>query len=237
MDGFSYTNIFETKGIEYIAIIVFFMLLIPFWLILNKKEEIKEKLKNVWNVFSVEILKIPQGIYHCKNHTWAFLGKSGNATIGIDDFLLHTVGEIKIKMLKQPNDLICKGDEMVELINNDKRLIIHSPISGKISKTNHELENNSVILNNDPYGKGWIYSIKPSDWKSEINTFYLSDEIINWSKNEISKFKDFVATENSKYSTEPTLTVLQEGGELMDHPLSGLSKEYWTDFQESFLND
>ena len=37
MDGFTYHDIFETKGLEYLAIIAFFLLLIPFWIILNRK--------------------------------------------------------------------------------------------------------------------------------------------------------------------------------------------------------
>ncbi len=39
MDGFTYINIFETKGIEYLAIIAFLVMLIPFWLLLNRKSK------------------------------------------------------------------------------------------------------------------------------------------------------------------------------------------------------
>ena len=42
MEGFSYNNIFETKGIEYLAIIAFFAILIPFWLLLNKQVKNKK---------------------------------------------------------------------------------------------------------------------------------------------------------------------------------------------------
>ncbi len=42
MDGFSYNNIFETKGIEYLVIIAFFLILIPFWIKLNKKVKTTE---------------------------------------------------------------------------------------------------------------------------------------------------------------------------------------------------
>ena len=41
MDGFSYYNIFDTKGIEYLVVIAFLLLLIPFWLALNKQVKIK----------------------------------------------------------------------------------------------------------------------------------------------------------------------------------------------------
>jgi len=43
MDGFFYNNIFETKGIEYLIIITFLVLIIPFWLKINKKASKKDK--------------------------------------------------------------------------------------------------------------------------------------------------------------------------------------------------
>lgn len=45
MDGFTYTNIFETKGIEYLMIIVFMLILIPFWITLNRKTGKKKNIR------------------------------------------------------------------------------------------------------------------------------------------------------------------------------------------------
>jgi glycine cleavage system H protein len=77
MESFSYTNIFETKGIEYIIVIIFLALLIPFWILLNKKVQITRQIKKVLGFLTANVLKIPQGVYHSKNHTWAFLEKNG----------------------------------------------------------------------------------------------------------------------------------------------------------------
>ena len=45
MDGFSYTNIFETKGKEYLMIIGFMLILVPFWIALNRKTGKKKDIK------------------------------------------------------------------------------------------------------------------------------------------------------------------------------------------------
>jgi glycine cleavage system H protein len=66
MDGFTYTNIFDTKGIEYIVIIAFLLLLIPFWLALNRPVQLKEKFRKALGVLSAAVLRIPQGIYFTK---------------------------------------------------------------------------------------------------------------------------------------------------------------------------
>ena len=94
MNDFNYYNIFETKGIEYVLTIVFFAILIPFWLVLNRQLKIKEAITSL-GVLTANILRVPKGLFFSRNHTWAHLEKSGLAKIGIDDLLQHLTGEIK----------------------------------------------------------------------------------------------------------------------------------------------
>ena len=63
MDGFSYNNIFETKGIEYLIIIAFLVLIIPFWIIINKQNAIKMQVKKALGVLSASVLRIPRGFF------------------------------------------------------------------------------------------------------------------------------------------------------------------------------
>ena len=235
MDGFTYHDIFETKGLEYLAIIAFFLLLIPFWIILNRKV-VSKKIKQIIGVLSANILKIPQGVFFCKNHTWAHLQRSGSATVGLDDLLLHITGDIKFNNLKNPGEMIRKGDLLAEICQDGKVLSVFSPISGEILTTNSMLTGNPEISAEDPYGKGWLYKIKPSNWIEETSSYYLAEDATQWSKNELERFKDFMATSGMKYGTNPSIAVLQDGGELCDHILSEMPKEIWQDFQQEFLN-
>jgi glycine cleavage system H protein len=235
MEGFSYYNIFDTKGFEYIAIISFFIMLIPFWIMLNKSGSIKQKINKVLNILSFDILKIPQGVFHSKNHTWAHMEKSGNASVGLDDFLLHTTGKVKLRDLKKSGEIINKGDLLTVLEKDDKILQIFSPISGTVLQINLELKETPELMNNDPYGNGWIYKIKPTKWIDETKSYYLAEDSTNWTRIEIQRFKDFLAVSSKNHSTEPSLVVLQDGGELVDHPLSEQPNAVWHDFQEKFL--
>ena len=236
MDGFSYSNIFETKGIEYLIIIAFLCLIIPFWIIINKQKAVKMQAKKALGILSANILRIPRGLFFSKNHTWTHLQRSGNAMVGLDDFLLHVTGEIKFRSFKKPDDFIRRGDLIAEIVQNGKILKITSPISGKIVSTNSKLKFNPGILNEDPYIKGWIYKIDPSGWIEETRSYFLADEAIAWSKREMIRFKDFLAESMNKYTPETSLLILQDGGELCDQPLSELPDEVWQDFQKSFLN-
>jgi len=236
MDGFSYINIFETKGIEYIIIIAFLVLIIPFWIIINKQAGSETQLKNALGTLTAGILRIPKGLFYNRNHTWVHLERSGIANMGLDDFLLHISGEIKINMVKNQGDLIGKGELMAEIVQNGKILKITSPISGKIVKTNSRIKYDPRILNEDPYGKGWLYKISPSQWIGETGSFVMAEEAIAWTGRELARFKDFLAATMSKYSPESSMLILQDGGELCDRPLSELPDQVWQDFQKSFLN-
>jgi glycine cleavage system H protein len=236
MEGFSYTNIFETKGIEYLAIIGFFLLLVPFWILLNKQAKIAKQLQKVLGILSATNLKIPQGLFFTKNHTWAHMERSGDATVGVDDLLVHITGDFTFNGLKNPGETIKKGDLLTEIDQNGKMLKVYSPISGKILKSNSGLVEAPDLLSQDPCGKGWIYKIKPSNWVEETHSYYLGEDATNWSKKELDRFKDFMAVAVNKYSTEPSMVVLQDGGELREHVLSELPDEIWKDFQQEFLN-
>jgi glycine cleavage system H protein len=236
MDGFSYTNIFETKGIEYLAIIAFFVILIPFWILLNKQVVISKQIRKIIGTLSASVLKIPQGLFFSKNHTWTHLERSGSAKVGLDDLLFHITGKVNVNHLKNTGDMISKGDLLTELDQSGKTLRIFSPISGKILASNALLKDNPQLSSEDPYGKGWIYKIKPTNWIEETSTCYLAEEATQWSKTELERFKDFMAHSVGKYGANPSLMVLQDGGELCDNVLSELPDEIWQDFQQEFLN-
>jgi len=236
MDDFSYINIFDTKGIEYLAIIAFLLLLIPFWLALNKRDKIKEQFQKVIGAFSSGLLNIPQGIFYSKNHTWAFLEKSGVATVGLDDLLLHITGDISVRNLKMPGDKIRKGELLAEINKDGKTLSVFSPISGEVLDSNPVSETDEDISGQDYHQKAWVCNIKPSNWVEEIPTCYLADDATNWLKNEFSRYKDFLSVNAVKYSPELSTIVLQDGGELSENSLAGFPNAMWQDFQKEFLN-
>ena len=236
MDGFTYSNIFETKGIEYLVIIAFFAILVPFWLLLNKKVK-KPVVSRVTGLITPGSVHVPQGLFFSKFHSWAHLETNGEAKVGIDDLLLHATGKVSVEYDRRPGDIIKKGDLLTRISHNGKVLKVISPISGEILTTNSMLAENREIIENDPSHQLWVYSIKPTNWKAETKTYYLAEEATIWMLQELTRFKDFLSAAVAKYMPEPVGIVLQDGGELLDQPLAELPEEIWKDFQDEFLSD
>lgn len=235
MEGFTYTNIFETKGIEYLVIIAFFAVMVPFWLLLNRKTKILKPVTKKPGLITIDSLRIPQGMFFSKFHTWAFLESNGEARVGIDDLLLHFTGSVSIENAKKPGEIIRKGDLLAKISNNGKNLRVLSPVSGEIMATNTLISENPELLKDDP-NRFWIHTIKPSAWKAETSNYYLAEESTIWMLQELARFKDFLATAVSKYISQPSGIVLQDGGELLDQPLAQFPEEIWQEFEKKFLS-
>jgi len=235
MEGFSRVDIFDTKGMEYLFVIGYLVLLIIFWQ-LSKKQKLVKQIQKAIGVLTANVLRIPQGLFYSRNHTWAHLEESGAAKVGMDDLLQHITGEVKLDRLMSPGEIIRKGDLLTEIHQEGKHLRIFSPISGTILDANADLSENPELLNQDQYKEGWIYRIKPSDWKTETGSYYLAEEAVSWSVKELERFKDFLAVSMKKVAPEPSLVALQDGGELRDNTLSLLPNEVWEEFQKDFLD-
>lgn len=233
MDGFTYHNIFQTKGIEYIIIIAFLLLLVPFWLLINRRKEIVETLRKAVG-FTFELLRVPRGVHYSRNHTWAYLSKDGTAEIGLDDFLLQLTGEVRISTLKKEGDEIARGELLTEIGQDGKILRVHSPVSGKIVAVNESLLTEGLLQPENAYTDGWIYRIQPSAWKAETQPYFIGEEAVAWLRGETLRIKDFLAVSSAK--NHGSMVVLQEGGELRKQPLSEMPCEVWNDFQKEFLD-
>lgn len=229
MDTYSYHNIFETKGIEYLAIIAFLLLLIPFWVFLNRRRNPSRQ------DLSSESL-IPMGLYFSGNHTWTFLEKSGSAKIGFDHLLLRAIGNGQLNPFRKPGEIISRGSIIAEISEGNKHLKILSPLSGKISEFNPVLTEEPEKLSVDPYGNGWIYRIQPEKWQAETSRFHLGDEAKDWTRKEFSRLKDFLSLSTVRYSDGKEKIILQDGGEISSGVLKNLPGEAWIDFQKEFLN-
>ena len=236
MEGFIYSNLFDTKGIEYIVVIIFLLLLIPFWVIVNRKSEVVQHIQQGIRVLTTNFLRIPKGLFFSPNHTWLYLEKSGQAKIGLDDFLQNVLGEIAIHSLKSTGETVKKGEVLAIIEQGGKQLRVHSPLSGEIVAAN--------ILPGESDGPaakeledGWLYSIVPASWQKETSGFLLGAEATNWFTDEITRLKDFLNINLARQAGVLTVLAFQEGGELEPNPLAKLDAGIWDEFQNEFMDE
>jgi glycine cleavage system H lipoate-binding protein/ABC-type phosphate transport system substrate-binding protein len=190
-------------------------------------------IRHTFNEYSVGHLN---GLYFDKTHTWVFMEKDGNVTIGIDDFIQHVTGSITQLKLKNPGEKVKKGEPVLSLIQQGKQLNINAPISGIIREQNQKLIKNPSLINTSPYDDGWIYTIEPLNWLREIQFLFMTNNYRKWLKNEFSRLKDFMSIFIKPGTVEYSNVILQDGGELKDNLLSDFGPEVWEEFQNNFID-
>ncbi|MBF0538059.1 MAG: glycine cleavage system protein GcvH [Nitrospirae bacterium] len=104
----------------------------------------------------------PEELRYHKEHTWVSLsGKK--ATIGITDYAQEQLGDIVYIDIPEIDAEVEANTEMSEIESTKATSSVISPISGTVLSVNEELEDAPEIINEDPYGKGWIAVIEISD--------------------------------------------------------------------------
>ena len=100
-------------------------------------------------------MNIPEDLLYTKDHEWICI-INGIATIGVTDYAQGELGDIVF--IELPDiDVKYKAGDSVAVIEAVKTVSdIYTPIEGKISDVNLELEDNPELINKSPYEKGWI---------------------------------------------------------------------------------
>ncbi|MEA3287051.1 MAG: hypothetical protein U9Q77_06715 [Candidatus Marinimicrobia bacterium] len=227
MESFFYTNMFATKGIEYLLIISFFLVLIPFY---NYLKEVEGPL------FSLSKVRLPKGVFFDKTHTWAYLRSAGQVQVGIDDFLAALTGSVSISLMKQSGEVVKRGDHLATLMGEGKSLKIYSPVSGTLKAINQSaLKRFSKRTNND-FTQNWLFDMEPMRWDLEKTMLILGEKAQTWIQNEQTRLRDVLAFAERKYDLTAQPVLLQEGGEITDHVLETLAPEFWEEFQSEFID-
>ena len=116
----------------------------------------------------------PEDIKYHKEHTWAKI-KGKKATIGITDYAQESLGDIVYIDVPDIDIEVDANTEITEIESTKATSAVISPVSGTIIEINDKLADSPEIINEDPYGKGWIAIIE-MDNPSEVDELMDADE-------------------------------------------------------------
>jgi glycine cleavage system H protein len=114
-----------------------------------------------------EDTEIKDGLYYSEEHEWARI-ENDLVTIGITDYAQNSLHEITFVEVSGAGDEINAGDECGFVESMKASSEIYSPLSGEIIEINGDLEDAPELLNEDPYGEGWLFKLKPSALDDEL---------------------------------------------------------------------
>jgi glycine cleavage system H protein len=111
-------------------------------------------------------MEFPDDLKYTREHEW-LLVEDKIATVGITDFAQEQLGDVVFVELPAVGDKVTK-DEAMGVIESVKAVSdVYAPVSGKVLEVNDDLPENTEMVNEDPYGDGWMVKIELND-PSEI---------------------------------------------------------------------
>lgn len=117
---------------------------------------------------NVEDIFLPENVYYTKDHEWALITENGLVRIGISDYAQKELHEVVFVDVPRKGVLVKKLEPLGTAESVKAVSEFFSPISGEIIERNEELVLNPELVNQEPYGRGWIVLIKPSNLEEEI---------------------------------------------------------------------
>ena len=122
---------------------------------------------------TVEGHEFPEGLwYHPEEHLWLRPGAPDeghgrDVTVGVDAVGVHALGEVVYIQLLDPGRTVERGQALGSLEAEKMVRPLVAPVSGTLRLVNADLLAAPRLLNTDPYGRGWLVTLRATAWEAE----------------------------------------------------------------------
>jgi glycine cleavage system H protein len=110
--------------------------------------------------------EIPAELLYRESHEWVRYDEDGSATVGISDHAQAQLGDMVFIELPEPGMSYEQGDACAVVESVKAASDVYAPVTGEVIETNSALDESPELVNNDPYGDGWLFRMqlaKPSE--------------------------------------------------------------------------
>ena len=181
-------------------------------------------------VFDLNALSVPVDIFISKGHTWVKKNEYGLIKVGIDDFVIKSLGNFSVSKIAEPGTQIRKGEVIFEGISNGNNFKFRSPVDGEVKFTNPNILGKKI---SDPYGDEWSILMLAPEYEITKYQLFSGNEVKAWMKKEFRRLREFLGA----HTVKPELAgvTMHDGGNIVEGALSMVSEDGVKDFENEFL--
>jgi glycine cleavage system H protein len=107
-------------------------------------------------------VRFPDDVRYTKEHEWARL-EDGRVRIGVTDFAQDALGDVVYVDLPETGAVVQANQPFGEVESTKSVSDVYSPVSGTIAERNPLVDDSPELVNQQPYGDGWLIVVAPSD--------------------------------------------------------------------------
>jgi glycine cleavage system H protein len=135
---------------------------------------------------------MPDELYYHEEHSWARVAGT-KVTVGMTDMFQKEAGDIVFVDLPEEEDEVSQGETCGKIQSRKWIGKLVAPVSGEIIEINEEMEEDTGLINTDPYGEGWILVIEAEDedgLQAELKNLIHGDAVQDFVDQEIAKTEE-----------------------------------------------
>ncbi len=239
MEGFSFVDIYATKGIEYLIVIGFLVTFVFFWRYMSLRAGESGEESAASDV--VEWFRVPREYHFHQGHSWARECRGDMASVGLDDFAQKLVGRVESLDLPPVGSRLAQGEKGWILRVGSRAIPMLSPLDGEVVAINEEAVRSPEIVNEDPFGKGWLLKVRPERFAANRTNLLSGRLAMRWTEETLHGLRLTMGGSLGPLYQDggTTLPVHQNGGT----PVAGIARalygeEDWEPkVREHFLTD
>ena len=163
-----------------------------------------------------------------RGHVWVRARKPEVVKIGFDDFAQRLLGRITDIELPEKGSTMKQGDNSWRVKVSRRSADLRSPIDGEVIEINPELAKDVSLLNEDPYGRGWVLRLRPFNLEENLRLLYEGDKAMTWLENEADRLR-------TRVQKDLGVTVA-DGGELVRAINKKIGVREWRNLVRDFLH-
>ena len=127
--------------------------------------------------------------FYNSNHLWSKQDAAGIVTVGMDELGLDSLGELAYLTLPSERTPVEMDKAMGSMEAAKMTGELVAPVSGIVIEQNDKVLQNPLLVNEEPYGNGWLVKIEPTNWEKESETMVSGDKLPGWAEQEIKRFE------------------------------------------------
>lgn len=131
----------------------------------------------------VENYEVPEGLYYSNDFAWIKI-EGDKVRMGITDYAQKQLREIVYADLPAAGAGVKQNEPYGTLESVKAVSDLVAAVSGTVEEVNSDVQSQPEILNEDPYEKGWIVVVKPSNLQAELANLMDFDKAVEWHKNQ-----------------------------------------------------
>jgi len=175
--------------------------------------------------------QVPVSSYYLhQGHAWALVEENGRVRVGMDDFSQKILGPADELDMPKVGNLYYQDHVCMALVRQGHKAKVLAPVDGLVEEVNPLVQQQPKLVHDDPYGAGWLFRVKPTNLKHNLDKLYSGDKNATWIDQESHRLLNFMDSEIG--------VTLPSGGAIIDDVYGHFPQLGWRRLvREFFLQD